>query len=252
MYGDLYGDCGAELLQDGNRLKGKPGQKPKVLQKYLESHDDQYDASCKLCPGLVFYAEHIARFYAGDGEQEGDDADKQDCGKDRHLQEGIGDSYCQGVDAGGDGKHKHGFYIHGIVCLAALIPGKSLLYHICADQGQQYKGDPVIDGSDIPLKAAAQKIADGGHQRLEASEPKPDYQGFFHGELFHGKPFADRYGKGVHGQAYRGDKKCEQTHDFLLDQVKIFGRSRQKTHEQSVCMFRLSMSLIIAIVELLR
>ena len=93
-------------------------------------------------------------------------------GEETDLQKGEGDPHGERVDAGGHCQKKHSLYVQGIVGFL-LLGGERFADHVETDQAQEEKGDPVVYGSDVLLKLAAEQIADRGHQRLETAKPQP-------------------------------------------------------------------------------
>lgn len=133
-----------------------------MLQQDLDTHDDQDDAAGKLCLGLVFQAKNISDLDADNRERERNDADEGYGGNDADLQEGVGNADGERIDAGGDGEEEHCLEIDGVI-RGLFLFGEGFLHHIGADQCKEHKGNPVVDGGDVALKARSEKIADRGH-----------------------------------------------------------------------------------------
>ena len=59
------------------------------------------------------------------------------------------------------------------MCIRASLFGEGFPDHVAANDGQQAKGDPVVDKGDLLPELGPHKVADQGHQRLKAAEPQP-------------------------------------------------------------------------------
>ena len=117
----------------------------------------------------------------------------------------ISAAHGQGVNGGGHRQNEHG--LHGKVCRFPFrIPGRSLLEHVHADHRQKPEGNPVIHRLDGRGKQGSQKIAQGGHQRLKASEPRTHDEIVPPLQRLRGQALADRDGEGVHRQPHRNEK----------------------------------------------
>ena len=88
-----------------------------------------------------------------------------------------------------------------------LVLGEGFLQHIAANDGQQDEGHPVIHRGDILLEGGTQQIAQGGHQRLKASEPRTHDEIVPPLQRLRGQALADRDGEGVHRQPHRNEKQ---------------------------------------------
>jgi hypothetical protein len=84
--------------------------------------------------------------------------------------------------------------------------------HLPADEGQEPKGDPMVETGHVFLEPSSQHPAQKGHPSLEHTEKPGDDGGMAVVESFHGKAPADGYGKGVHGQSNGNEKKFIQLH----------------------------------------
>ena len=166
---------------------------------------------------LEFGSEQVADQDAADADDEGDDADDQGCLDDVDRKEGEGDADRQRVDAGGNGEDEEFLYVQ-VFQLLLLLPlfARALMQafpdHLAADEGQQDKGDPVVDGGDVGLELHAEKIAGHRHQELEPPEEEGDDKSPSPGKLFHRQALDHRDGEGVHRQADPESDKCNNAH----------------------------------------
>ena len=65
----------------------------------------------------------------------------------------------------------------------------------------------MIHRRDILLEGGTQQIAQGGHQRLKASEPRTHDEIVPPLQRLRGQALADRDGEGVHRQPHRNEKQ---------------------------------------------
>lgn len=182
-----------------------------MLNQDFEADQKQDDAAGTLGPGFVARAKYGTDLHANYGNQEGDASDKCDRRKNAYFQECEGNADCQRIDAGRDGEKQHGLYVHG------RITGFRLLFqgffdHVKADDAKQNEGDPVVVGFDGTLEADAKQVAEPRHECLKTAEIQPDDQRVFGTHGLHGKSFADRHRKGIHGQAQGKKKEFNQGH----------------------------------------
>ena len=78
--------------------------------------------------------------------------------------------------------------------------GEGLVDHSRPDQGEQAKGDPVVDPLDINAHGRAGKPAEDGHHRLKEAEGKTDFEPVRTVDLRDTQPAKDRDRQGVHGE----------------------------------------------------
>ena len=150
-----------------------------------------------------------------EADGEGHAADKSRRREDINVHDSKGQADSQGVDAGGQGEKEHGPWIEAVVTAFRLSGPAGMIRlpdHVEADEGQKEKSDPVVDVLYEVDKTASEDPADDGHQGLKAAEPDP------HGTCFGDACSGDRQGfayrdrKGVHGKAYRDQKKIKNRH----------------------------------------
>ena len=178
-----------------------------MLQQNFQAHEDQDGTAHHLRLVLILQAKDVAHLQAHGGEDEGDAADEQHRRHDIHpRQQGEGDTHRQCIDAGGHRQQQHDPGSKGGV-RRLLVLGEGFLQHIAANDGQQDEGHPVIYRGDILLEGGTQQIAQGGHQRLKASEPRTHDEIVPPLQRLRGQALADRDGEGVHRQPHRNEKQ---------------------------------------------
>ena len=199
-----------------------------MLKQDLGADENEHDAAGQggliLKSGTEFVTDQDAKRAQGKGgnTDDGDGYEQID------LEKGEGDTDGQGVDAGGYGHQgklaqiKARTFSLAFLLLVTALTAVLLFTHLtdnvpdhfAADEGEQGKGDPVVNGDDVILELAAQQVADGGHERLKAAEKGGDDEHVLDIDtVTHLKTAADGHGKGVHGQPHTGQKNLNKSHN---------------------------------------
>ena len=155
--------------------------------------------------------EAVARAHAAKGNDERRQADDRRRGQYVHLQKGEGDAHGQRVDAGGHGHHHKQLQAQRFRVLLFPAP-RGFPDHLAADKGQQEEGDPVVERTDVMLKARAQQIARHRHQRLKSAEEYGDQKRLPVVDPAHFQPPADGDGKSVHRKSDGDEQQFRKRH----------------------------------------
>ena len=78
------------------------------MQENFQADEDEYDTAEAFRTLLIPQAKETAGFYADGRTDESRTADTERGVENRYAHESKGNTYCQGIDAGGDGQYEHG------------------------------------------------------------------------------------------------------------------------------------------------
>ena len=193
-----------------------------VLEQNFKADQHQDDAAEHLGLALEQGAKTFAEIGADQRTDQGGDGDDDAGREDLHLQKGEADADSEGIDAG---RHRLGQdgregedSLAGILVLVGM---DCLPHHLAADEGQQDKGNPVVDRGDKRGKGAPQKVTDQRHHSLEQPKHKrpaqclakkaaaPHLAGNTHA-------VGGRDGKGVHRKSKGNHQKVQQKNSPYL------------------------------------
>jgi hypothetical protein len=112
-------------------------------------------------------------------------------------------SFGQGVDAGRHRERQELFETASaaLVKVATGAPDKTV-DHFTANHKEEKKSDPMVKRLDMLLELAAQSKSDQRHDSLKSAKIEGQDHPLAWVGLSSGQTFAQRYGHGIHGQAY--------------------------------------------------
>jgi hypothetical protein len=141
-----------------------------VRDENSHSDEDEHDASDQLRPLAQPGPQPVS---PGDGQHAhapGDEPDNDGGVPDIHVQHRHAQPHGQGVDAGGDRQHDQREAVAGIILLRLDFGVQGDPDHATAHDGQQEKGDPVVEGRDDGLDRHAQRPPYDWHEELKQPE----------------------------------------------------------------------------------
>ena len=85
--------------------------------------------------------------------------------------------------------------------------------HLTADESQQHKGQPVIDGLDFVGKGAGDGVADERHESLEEAKAAGHFEDGGCPDMADHHTAGDAHGKGIHGETRREQEQRDYIHE---------------------------------------
>ena len=106
-----------------------------MLQKNLQTYENQDNTTYNTCRFLIFRTKHMANLHTQNGEHERGDADDNHRRPQLHLNTSERNAHRQGINAGGNGQKEHRFEIEGIVVFAFfLFAPNNFANHVGTDE----------------------------------------------------------------------------------------------------------------------
>ena len=100
-----------------------------------------------------------------------------------------------------------------VLAVAALVLlVERLPKHLAANEGEQDKGNPVVNGLDEPHELTAKRPANERHEPLKPAEEKCQHSSRAHVEALHPKSATDGNRKRIHGKPHGNQQQLDNPH----------------------------------------